>query len=98
MRALSLCLPVLLLTACADQPAAESPAMSSTPSTCNAEAASGLVGQPATPTNVEAARIAAGATSVRALGPTDPMTMDYRIDRLNVIKDAAGAIVQVRCG
>lgn len=98
MRAPSLCLAILLLSACAGQPAADSPAASTAAQACNAEAASGLVGQPATPTNVEAARIAAGAASVRALGPTDPMTMDYRIDRLNVIKDAAGTIAQLRCG
>ncbi|MCO5056069.1 I78 family peptidase inhibitor [Thermomonas sp.] len=98
MRALSLCLPVLLLSACAGQPAADAPAASPTMQACNAEAASGLVGQPATPTNVEAARLAAGAASVRALGPSDPMTLDFRGDRLNVIKDAAGAIAQVRCG
>lgn len=84
---------LLLLSACAAQPPAAAPSL-----TCNAEAASGLVGQPATPAHVEAARIAAGAASVRALGLNDPMTLDYRGDRLNVLHDAVGAIARITCG
>lgn len=100
MRTLSLCLPILLLSACAGQPTAQAqaPAATPDPQACNAEAANSLVGQPATPANVEAARVKAGAASVRAYGPNAPITLDYRFDRLNVIKDADGKIVRVSCG
>ena len=66
--------------------------------TCNAEPAAALIGRLATPGNIEAARVAAGAASVRALGENDPMTLDFRADRLTVVKDAAGAISRVSCG
>ncbi len=98
MRALSLCLPTLLLSACAGQPAADPPAASPGQQACNADAASSLIGQPATPANVEAARIKAGAASVRAYGLNDPVTLDYRFDRLNVVKDANGKIARISCG
>lgn len=102
MRLLSLCLPLLLVACAAPSPSNQAPneqAPAASPAlTCKADAAQSLVGQPATPTNVEAARIAAGAASVRVLGPTDPMTLDFRGDRLNVIKDAAGAIAKISCG
>lgn len=102
MRLLSLCLP-LLLVACAAPPSSGQAPAEQAPAAnpalaCQADAAQNLVGQPATPSNVEAARIAAGAASVRALGPTDPMTLDFRGDRLNVIRDAAGAIAKISCG
>lgn len=35
---------------------------------------------------------------VRVLGETDPATMDYLENRLNVVHDADGTVVQVRCG
>ena len=107
MRALFLCLPVLMLAACAAPPAARQPssaAQASTPASqpdaqaCNADAASSLIGQPATAANIEAARSKSGAASVRVLGLNDPMTMDYRGDRLNLIKDADGKIVKISCG
>ncbi|MFN7135908.1 MAG: I78 family peptidase inhibitor [Thermomonas sp.] len=48
--------------------------------------------------NAEAARQAAGARTVRSLKPGQPMTMDYRGDRLNVLQDAAGKIDKISCG
>lgn len=35
---------------------------------------------------------------VRILGPNTPMTMDYRIDRLNVDTDRKGKITRIWCG
>jgi hypothetical protein len=35
---------------------------------------------------------------VRVLGPDTPMTMDYRIDRLNVDIDKANKITRIWCG
>lgn len=65
---------------------------------CDAGPAQRFVGQPASAANVEAARRAAGARTVRSLTPGQPMTMDYRGDRLNVLQDAAGRIAQITCG
>lgn len=65
---------------------------------CNADAAKDLIGKPATAANVEAARAAAGAKSVRSLKPGQPMTMDYRGDRANVMQDAKGNIEKITCG
>jgi len=102
VRLLSLYLPLLLVACAAPSPSNQAPAEQApavNPAlACQADAAQSLVGQPATPNNIEAARTAAGAASVRVLGPTDPMTLDFRGDRLNVIKDAAGAIAKISCG
>lgn len=88
-------LPVLLLAACASQPAPPAPPLAMA---CDAAPAQRFVGQPATAANVEAARQAAGARTVRSLKPGQPMTMDYRGDRLNVLQDAAGKIDKISCG
>ncbi len=98
MCVVSLLAPALLLSACAGQPAADAPAATTEPQACNADAAQTLIGQPATAANVEAARIKAGANSVRAFGEHDPVTMDYRFYRLNMVKDADGKIVRISCG
>ncbi|MBN8716225.1 I78 family peptidase inhibitor [Thermomonas sp.] len=90
-------LPVLLLAACASQPAPPPPAPPLAMA-CDAAPAQRFVGQPATAANVEAARQAAGARTVRSLKPGQPMTMDYRGDRLNVLQDAAGKIDKISCG
>lgn len=82
-----------LLAACASQPPAESVS-----GTCQADAAQGHVGQPATDANVDAARSAAGAKTVRVLKPGQPATMDYRHDRANVLLDDAGNIARITCG
>lgn len=89
-------LPVLLLGACASQPA--SPPADAEAVACNADAAKALIGQRGDAATVEAARKAAGAASVRALKPTDAATMDYRHDRLNVLLDEAGSIARFSCG
>ena len=65
---------------------------------CHADAARGYVGKPATPANVEAVRVATSASSVRSLKPGQPMTMDYRGDRANVMQDAKGNIDKITCG
>jgi hypothetical protein len=76
------------------QPAAETPA----PGTqCDANAAMALVGKPADTAAVEAQRLS-GARTVRRYRSGDPVTMDFRADRLNVETDAAGTIVKLSCG
>ena len=87
---------LLLLAACASQPSNHA----ATPSAgaCDADAAQAWIGKPATEANVDAAFKASGAKTLRALKPGQPMTMDYRIDRVNVLQDAAGNIEKISCG
>lgn len=94
---LSMLSPLLLLAACASQPASP-PAADAAPASCNADAAQRYVGQPATDANIDAVRKAAGAGVVRPLKPGQPATMDYRIERVNVLQDAAGNIERITCG
>ena len=94
---LSLLSPLLLLAACASQPATQSPD-DAAPAACNADAAKTYVGQPASEANVEAVRKATGSKLVRSLKPGQAATMDYRIERVNVLQDAAGNIEQITCG
>ena len=65
---------------------------------CDADAAKGFIGKPATAANVDAARAATGAKTVRSLKPGQAMTMDYRPDRANVMQDAKGNIEKITCG
>ena len=65
------------------------------PDACGASRYAGLVGQD------RAAVAAAGlqpGPKVRIIGPDDMITMDLRMDRLNVELDRAGKVVRVRCG
>ena len=68
------------------------------PPSCDAAAASFLIGTPATAANVETARLAAGASVVRVLEPGEIVTMEFRADRLNVELDGLDFIRDVRCG
>ncbi len=91
-RLLGLSASALLLAACA------APATQPSASACNADAIQPYVGQVATPTVVKAARKAAGAELVRALKPNDAATMDYRVERINIMVDDANMIVSATCG
>ncbi len=83
-----------LLAACATAPTPEpAPSMS-----CNTAPAREYLGQPATDAVVQNAQQAAGANSVRVLGPNDAATMDYRGDRLNVLVDGQRVITKLTCG
>jgi hypothetical protein len=87
---------LLLLAACASQPSDQAAPPSA--GACDADAAQAWIGKPATEANVDAAFKASGAKTLRALKPGQPMTMDYRIDRVNVLQDAAGNIEKISCG
>ena len=66
---------------------------------CNADAAQSFVGQQAGDDVVAQAQAAAGAEgAVRVIKPGQPVTMDFRADRLNVEIDEQGAIVRISCG
>lgn len=65
---------------------------------CNHEAAQSMVGQVATPENVERARKLAGARTARTLKPGQMVTMEFIEGRLNIDVDAKNVITHVRCG
>ena len=92
IRLLGLSATVLLLSAC------NTPATPASASACNANAIQPYVGQVATPSVIESARKAAGAELVRALKPNDAATMDYRVERINILVDDANKILRATCG
>lgn len=93
-------LPMLLLGACASHSAPPPPDAPPPPMTaqCNAEAAAGFVGKPASESNVQAAMAATGAKTLRVIKPGQAVTMDYRDDRANLHLDAGGRIERISCG
>lgn len=88
------------LTACTPAPPAETPAQ--TPpvaeGNCSAEAAGDLVGKAYSAEAVEKARLASGSKTVRVIRPGMAVTMDYRIDRLNLDLDEKDVVTRVHCG
>lgn len=90
---------VLPLAACA---ASEVPAESTPPPpaemTCKAEGGASFVGQAATPDLGAAILKATGARTLRWGPPRSAMTMDYRVDRVNVMYDDDYKVTQVTCG
>lgn len=66
---------------------------------CDAAPAQGFVGKQADEATIAAARDAAGATGdLRVIKPGQPVTMDFRHDRLNVEVDDHDMIVRINCG
>lgn len=65
---------------------------------CNAEVVQDMRGQTVSNQLVKQIQEKAGAKSVRVLGPTDPMTMDYISSRLNIDTDEAEVIDRITCG
>ena len=83
-----------MLAGCATAPIPEpAPSMR-----CDTAPAREYLGQLATDAVVQNAQQAAGANSVRVLGPNDAATMDYRGDRLNVLVDGQRLITKLTCG
>lgn len=82
-------------------PAPSTPASDGEPvtvQTCDATLAAWAVGK--TPDEATVARIIADthSRSARVVKPGQPMTMDYRQDRVNVMLDAEGRIKELTCG
>ncbi len=67
-------------------------------SSCNADAARGVIGKTATTAVIEEARLAAGASIARTLKPDQMVTMEYHASRLNIDVDAGNVVTGVRCG
>ena len=95
----------ILLVACAapapaPTPAAPAPSAAAPEPVyqCNADGARFAVGQPLSPPLEAAARVRAGAGTVRALKPGEVVTMELNGGRLNLDVDARGRVTDVRCG
>ncbi len=66
--------------------------------TCNAAPVQGMIGRTATPElGAEAVR-ASKARTMRWIAPGTVVTMDYRIDRLNIHLDARNKVTRIVCG
>lgn len=80
----------------APAPATHSPELNAS---CNAHAVQHLVGLQYAPHLLEAARTGAGARVVRMLWVNDPITKEYRLDRVNVeVHRHNNVISRVFCG
>lgn len=89
MRPIALVLPLLLLAACVP----EEPVMEEPPAdACQSAGFQGLVGQPRAV--LDRMLLPAGS---RVIGPNDPVTRDYRPDRLNIEIGANDRIDRVAC-
>ncbi|KPP93170.1 MAG: Peptidase inhibitor I78 family [Rhodobacteraceae bacterium HLUCCA08] len=60
--------------------------------TCGAAGLADAIGGPITAVDVDA------LDPVRVIRPGQPVTMDYRVDRLNIELDAADRVMRVTCG
>lgn len=81
---------VLALGGCVTTPSADA--------ACNPVPAHVFIGEPATPENIEAARVAAGAETVRTISPGEVVTMEFSESRLNLDLSSDNTILDVRCG
>ena len=90
----------LPLAACArsEAPPESAPPPPTAEMTCKADAVQSYVGQTATPDLGGAILKASGARTLRWGPPRSAMTMDYRVDRVNIMYDDAYKITQVTCG
>ncbi|MCE1193291.1 MAG: proteinase inhibitor I78 [Acidovorax sp.] len=82
-------------------PAGTAPAPAASPppaALCDAGPAQSAVGQMATASVMESARVRSGAQMARVLRPGQIITKEFNAQRLNLEVDANGRILAVRCG
>ena len=65
---------------------------------CDADGLGNLIGRAATRELGEEALRRSGARTLRWIRPGDVVTMDYRLDRLNIHLDARGRVARFACG
>ena len=65
---------------------------------CDAAKAQWAVGQTASQDVVDKVVKESGSSTSRVLKPGQPMTMDYREDRVNIHVDDKNVITEVKCG
>lgn len=94
---LSLILVAVTLTACANNPEQMPSHQPNTMTSCVAEEATKLVGQ--TGLSEAAIKAKTNAEIVRMAAPGQPVTLDYRLERVTVVTDPqTKIIVQASCG
>lgn len=81
---------LVALTACTDMPAPRPEAPG--PDACGASGYQSLIGRPLAAVTLPA------DLDARTYAEGDPVTMDYRATRLNIVTDDDGTIIEVRCG
>lgn len=84
----------LMLAACATTTAGGSEPSGA----CDAGKVQSALGQPFTVELGADVESTSGARASRVIRPGQAVTMDYRLDRLNIELDAADKIVSLRCG
>ncbi len=87
---LSSILALSLLAACTSVP--------EQPDTCNAAPAQSQLGETYTEALGQKLQELTGATILRAVHEGDPVTMDFRPERLTVVWNDAGQVVKISCG
>lgn len=88
MKTMKFLLAALLLAACVP----EEPEVVEQSDACKSASYQGLIGQPRAA--LEQMQLPAG-TRIIAVG--DPVTRDYRVERLNFELDAAGRVAKISC-
>ena len=72
------------------------------PLDCGADALSGMTGQSVVGSTAQDVRVGGQAIAVpgaiRVIAPGQPVTQDFRTDRLNLEVDASGNLVRAYCG
>lgn len=100
-RIIAICLAALFMTACqtmpdpTDSPAPDYPVVDRTGEgrECAAEQYQVLIGQRVSEVHTDSL-----PSPRRIYAHGDPVTMDYRPDRLNIVTDGRGVVISVRCG
>lgn len=87
-----------LTMACVPVPADGEPEPVGGSGRCDATSLGDLVGQPATQELGAEALRRSGARILRWIRPGDVVTMDYRVDRLNIHLDGHGRVDRLACG
>jgi hypothetical protein len=65
---------------------------------CDASPVQGVLGQSVTPQGAEAARLQAGARTVRVIDHDQIISKEFNATRLSLQLDARGRVVRVFCG
>lgn len=83
------------LAACAPVPAVTEPTKEAA---CSVDGVKDVVGKPYSAGLAEHARATSGSKTVRVIRPGMAVTMDFRVDRLNIDLDEKDVVTRVHCG
>ena len=90
---------LLALAACASPPPLQSgDPVPSDRAICDAGAAQGAVGKPATTDTIERVRVDSHSHVVRVIHPGQVITMDFSTERVDIRVDGNNVILAVTCG